>query len=161
MEEENKISGETPIGMAVPPTIDGIHITEMDGKRFVVIGAGVPKGTEAIEAAIRMARENNVGVIVNDVDAYLDKEKIAVNLDDIAVPILKKISELPIPRIIDSDVSNKIQLLRDLNLSPEQIDYFQNAPPNRLEGESFEDYKTRRMLNKLLIKYRGINLIEP
>ena len=155
MEEDNKISGETPMGMAVVPDPDGrIHIAEMDGKKVVVIGAGVPKGAETIEKAIRMAKENNVGVIVNDVEAHLGKEKIVVNLDDIAVPILKKISELPIPRIIDSDVPNKLQLLRDLNLSPEQIDYFQNAPPNRLNGESFEDYKTRRMLNKLLIKYR-------
>ena len=51
---------------------------------------------------------------------------------------------------------NNLQLLKDLKLSPEQLDYFKNAPPHRLDGESQEDYKTRRKLNKLIVKYRGL-----
>jgi len=53
------------------------------------------------------------------------------------------------------DVPNKLQMLRKLNLTPEQRDYFLNAPSERMEGEKFEDYKVRRTLNKLMLKYRG------
>lgn len=151
MEEENKTEG-IPV---IPPHNPHLNIGEMDGKKVVLIGAGAPKGKETIEAAIKIAKESNISLIVSDVAPHLGKEKVVVNLDDVAVPILKKISELPLPIIHDPDTPNKLQMLRDLKLSPEQIDYFQNAPPQRLEGESQEDYKTRRMLNKLIIKYRG------
>lgn len=53
-------------------------------------------------------------------------------------------------------IPNKLQLLRDLELSPEQLDYFKNAPPHRLDGETQKDYKNRRMLNNLIVKYRGL-----
>jgi hypothetical protein len=156
MEEENKIEGIPVIPLPTPTP--HLSVGEMGGKKVALIGADAPKGKETIEAAIKMAKENNIGIIVNDIESHLGKEKVTVNLDDVAVPILKKISELPLPiihDINDPDTPNKLQMLRDLRLSPEQIDYFQNAPPQRLEGESQEDYKTRRMLNKLIIKYRG------
>ena len=151
MEEENKTEG-IPV---ILPHNPHLSVGEFEGKKVIVVGTGAPKGQETIKAAIKMAKENNIGIIVNDVESHLGNEKVAVNLDDVAVPILKKISELPLPIIHDPDTPNKLQMLRDLRLSPEQIDYFQNAPPQRLEGESQEDYKTRRMLNKLIIKYRG------
>lgn len=53
-------------------------------------------------------------------------------------------------------IPNKLQLLRDLKLSPEQVEYFKNAPPHRLDGETQKDYKNRRMLNNLIVKYRGL-----
>lgn len=60
-----------------------------------------------------------------------------------------------LPLIQDFNTPNGLHTLRSLNLSAEQIEYIKNSPPQRLEEESQEDYKNRRMLNKLIIKYRG------
>lgn len=153
---------QKPVGLTVGiagggDTISNPHvrIDEFRGNPVVTIGAGAPHNTEILEAAIKMAKENNIGIIVNDISSCFGKEKIAVNLDNVAIPVLKGLSQIPELPCLDPDTPNKLQMLRDLKLSPEQIDYFQNAPPHRLEGEKQEDYKTRRMLNKLIIKYRG------
>lgn len=153
MEEENKTEG-IPV---IPPDNPHLDIGEFEGKKAIVIGAGMQHSTAVIEAAIRMAKEKGINIIVGD-GKDLQKKEYIPSLDDLAIPILKRISELPLPiihDINDPDTPNKLQMLRDLKLSPKQIDYFQNAPPQRLEGETQEDYKTRRMLNKLIIKYRG------
>lgn len=51
---------------------------------------------------------------------------------------------------------NKLLYLKSLELSIEQIDYIKNSPDKRMENESQKDYKERRILNKLIIKYRGL-----
>jgi hypothetical protein len=146
MEEKKEIGIRAPL-----PEIDPL-------KDVTIIGAGhVGVGKSSliqVEAAIRMMAEGKkVIVITGDTTPNIDLSKI--DLDSISIPVLKKISEFPSPVIYDHDTPNKLEMLRNLKLSPEQIDYFQNSPPQRLEGEKQEDYKTRRMLNKLIIKYRG------
>ena len=97
----------------------------------IILGGGEGKTTMSqIEEAIRASGKENI-IVVDDVNKLITDE---INLDKIALPILKKLSEFPITRIIDESIPNKLQLLKDLKLSPEQIDYFQNAPPLRLEG---------------------------
>lgn len=51
---------------------------------------------------------------------------------------------------------NKLQMLRSLNLSKEQIRSLIDSPSARMEDESQEDYKVRRMLYKLYLKYRDV-----
>lgn len=147
-----------PIGCPIePPKNDNPHfrIDEIEGKRVVVIGADAPRNEEILKAAIEVAKNNHIGVVVEDIDKYLSSPNVLDLNRGFAVPYLEAMSKIPFPLIHDPDIPNKLQLLKDLNLSPEQIDYFQNAPPHRLEGENQNDYKTRRMLNKLIIKYRG------
>ncbi len=50
---------------------------------------------------------------------------------------------------------NGLNTLKDANLSPEQIEQIKNSPLERMEGENMEDYKYRRTLSKLIVKYRG------
>jgi len=147
-----------PIGCPIePPKNDNPHlrIDEVEGRKVVVIGAGAPRNEEILKAAIEAAKMNNIGAVAVEADSFLTPQKV-LDLDkDFAAPYLEAMSKIPFPLIHDPDIPNKLQLLKNLNLSPEQIDYFQNAPPQRLEGESQKDYKTRKMLNKLIIKYRG------
>jgi len=147
-----------PIGCPIePPKNDNPHfrIDEIKGKRVVVIGAGAPRNEEILKAAIEVAKNNHIGVVVEDIDKCLSSPNVFDVNRDFEVLYLEAMSRMPLPTILDFDTPNKLQLLKNLNLSPEQIDYFQNAPPQRLEGESQKDYKTRRMLNKLIVKYRG------
>jgi len=51
---------------------------------------------------------------------------------------------------------NKLQMLRNLNLTKEQIRSLIDSPNARMEDESQEDYKVRRMLYKLYLKYREV-----
>lgn len=140
MEEEKK-----EFGMSVP--ISQIK----DRPDVIIVGAGAGK----TEELIRVLEESDKKVLIVDDINEIGLEREKLDLDKLVMPVYNYLSCIPFESICDSSVPNKLKLLRDLKLSPEQIDYFKNAPPQRLEGEKQEDYKTRRMLNKLIIKYRG------
>ncbi len=126
-----------------------IHHTHSD---HVILVAGSGLDMACMEAAKALRDAGKTVAIVDSPDrlAKTDLSKI-----DIPFPNKFNIEDMIIPSIVDFDTPNKLALLKRLKLSDEQIDYFKNAPAERLEGEKFEDYKTRRMLNKLIIKYRG------
>lgn len=88
------------------------------------------------------------------------KEKgFNVEIVNTAQPIPELIEEpikyISLPSLKDYNTPDKLHMLRRLNLSTEQIDYIKNSPLQRVEGESQEAYKERRMLSKLIVKYRG------
>lgn len=146
----------------------------------IVIGAG-PIGMTAqiIDMATRhnveiiLAEEGNLGRTIREVAVVDDKPLFVrndffikglgedipkLNIEQMAKPYLDKLNDLDmfeLKQLLHDSIPNKLQLLKNLNLSEEQIDYFKNSPNERMEGEKQEDYKTRRMLNKLLIKFRG------
>jgi hypothetical protein len=71
------------------------------------------------------------------------------------IDLKTSIRNFPKLELIDSDISNGLRTIQDLNLSKEQISEILHSPNERLEDETQEDYKIRRKLNKLLIKFRG------
>jgi hypothetical protein len=163
--EENENIKRPHVGLGV-----SIHISEEAVRMFLEArkdppilifgGAGhLSTGRTALamaEEQIIIAKETGAKIAVVGNRDELDFSKI--DFEAMARPYLDKLNDLDLnslQSIIKESIPNKLQLLKELKLSPQQIDYFLNAPPQRLEGEKYEDYKTRRMLNKLLIKYRG------
>lgn len=139
----------TTLGEAVEPILD------KSANVIICGGDNAVQTKEALEMAIMEAKL--IGKTVLLVDDY--KPSDGYNLKDIygnEIPnIPYTLTRLPIPTIVDMDTPNKLQFLKGLNLTEEQIEFYKNSPPQRLENESSEDYKTRRMLNKLIVKYRG------
>ena len=43
----------------------------------------------------------------------------------------------------------------DVNLTNDNIDYYMNIPPRRMEDESYDDMKTRNRFANALLKYRA------
>lgn len=137
-----------------------IEAIKEGGKSIIVIGAGLHMEGQITKHLMAAIKDTGSIVVVDD-----SKTMDNLNLRKLASSQLSPLSfdstitykYLAPPKMDDfiSGVPKKLEMLRKLELSPEQLDYFQNAPPQRLEGESQEDYKTRRMLNKLIIKYRG------
>jgi len=116
------------------------------------------KDSISMQLAIAEAKEKGIQIIHVGENNTEEEKALLLKLHDART--LHDISRPPIPELTQSfadlgDSSNKLQYLKKLNLSPEQIEYYQNAPQYRLENESQEDYKKRRMLNKLVIKFRG------
>lgn len=92
---------------------------------------------------------------LEDFDRHLPLEIFDKNAPSIMSKTELLNSMIPLTDVIDG-MPNKLSLIKNLNLSAEQIDYFMFAPPQKLEGEKQDDYKRRRMLCKLLIKYKGL-----
>jgi hypothetical protein len=156
-------------GIPVGCPVESQHYIPTEEKKdspiLIVAGTGgIGAGKTAlahVEEAIIMAKEQGKKVAIVGAEHHPDISEIdfsKMNFEEMAKPYLYELNRLPIEhleKLMKDSIPNKLQLLQSLKLSPEQKDYFLNAPPQRLEGENFEDYKTRRMLNKLLIKYRG------
>jgi hypothetical protein len=78
-----------------------------------------------------------------------------VNTTESIPELIEPIIDISLPPFKDYKFPDKLHMLKGLNLSTEQIDYIKNSPPQRLEGESQDAYRERKMLNKLIVKYRG------
>jgi len=122
------------------------EVEEISGKKILVIGAGADDMVGRA-ALMHLAKKEGCNVIMVD-----DKPKNTNSLFDI--PKLKEI-DFPIVELYDPDVPNKLQMLRKLNLSPEDVNKILNSPESRMDGEDFDKYKKRKSIKKLLIKYRG------
>lgn len=110
--------------------------------RIGIIGAGT--------SALSLCKHDGLVLACNS--------NLSPNLDEIAQKAKEQINMLSLPkvsRLIQDNIPSKLNFLIDLELTPEQIEYFKNSPPQRLEGETQEDYKNRRMINKLIFKFRG------
>ena len=106
------------------------------------------KGAGSIRA---MVEERSKPIIVG-----LGEDLPKIDVEALAKPYLDKLNDIDyLANLASRCIPTKLDILKKMELSPEQLDYFKYAPPHRLEGESQEDYKIRRMLNKLLIKFRG------
>lgn len=139
----------TTLGKAVESVLD---------KSAHVIICGCDHDTQtkkALEIAIMEAKlEGKKVVVVDDCNPPDDLKNILEITTPPPYPYLIT-NHLPLITTVDLATPNKLQFLRNLNLTEEQIEFYKNSPPQRLENESSEDYKTRRMLNKLIVKYRG------
>ena len=122
------------------------EVVDISGKKIMVVGAGAELAATRT-TLMHLAKENSCEMIV--VDNMAEKQN---SLFD--VPRLKEI-DFPMIEAYDPDVPNKLQMLRKLNLSPEEIKEILNSPENRMNGEDFDKYKKRKSIKKLLIKYRG------
>lgn len=122
------------------------EVKEISGKKILVIGAGADDMVGRA-ALMHLAKKEGCNVIMVD-----DRPKNTNSLFDI--PKLKEI-DFPMIEAYDPDVPNKLQMLRKLNLSPEDINKILNSPESRMDGEDFDKYKKRKSIKKLLIKYRG------
>ena len=159
MDLENNLPKNEAIGVECPITATDVleNILELSNGVKVSIVGGAETGSVA-RAILEHMNAKNIDIASTfesiprpDADAFVECEPTNNYLDfkytnPYNFPYFDYLQPIP----------NKLQLLKDLKLSPEQIDYFKNAPSYRLEGESQKDYKTRRMLNKLIIKYRGL-----
>ena len=155
-----------------------VTLAKGKGASICLIGAGsIGMSAQMAEMATRhdveilLAGEHNFGKITpetfDDRPIFIKNDLIIkglgedlpkLNIEEMAKPYLNKLNDLDmigLKELIQDSIPDKLQLLRNLKLSAEQIDYFKNSPNERMEGEKQEDYKTRRMLNKLLIKFRG------
>ena len=116
--------------------IENIAKAEVGNKKIVIVAGDV---------ANRLPHDKRL---------IVDKSFLDLSLGSELNPYL--ISKLPeFPDFSLGTIPNKLQWLRNLDLSPEQFDYIKNSPEHRMDNETFEEYKKRRMLNKLIIKYRG------
>ncbi len=116
------------------------------GQEVIVVGKG--NGADSY----KIDKDGNIELF--DIKT-ISSENLPPPPKDLITKISPNFNDISLSQLIKDNIPNKLQMLKQMNLSPKQIDYFKNAPAYRLEGESDEDYKTRRMLNKLLIKYRG------
>jgi hypothetical protein len=157
-----------------------VTIAKEKGASICLVGAGsigmsarIAEMAAIHDVEIILAESGDLGRTIREVTAVDNKPMFIKNdliikglgedlpklsIEEMAKPYLNKLNDLDmvgIKELIQDSIPNKLQLLKDLNLSKEQIDYFKNTPNERMEGEKQEDYKTRRMLNKLLIKFRG------
>jgi len=141
----------------IPEIVARLALQMKDKSGPIIVAGGGGEKSYKIE-------NGEVSIFDGKIATDKDGQKVVLdnsNVDKIPLSFLKdntfpftKRPELPSMDVFDN-TPNKLSLIRNLNLSPEQIDYFMFAPPQRLEGESQDDYKRRRMLNKILIKYKG------
>lgn len=154
--EENKEKSEKIVddnvlnqNFGVAPSFErhvDYEVVDISGKKIMIVGAGAEL-TAARTALMGLAKENSCDVIV--VDNITEKQDSLFDF-----PRLKEI-DFPMIEAYDPDVPNKLQMLRKLNLSPEEIKEILNSPESRMDGEDFDKYKKRKSVKQLLIKYRG------
>ena len=127
---------------------------ESHGVKVVTIDKG-----ENIEEALKRAKESNekgerTVVVMEDVDKT--KNISDIDFNGVYNPYIEytKLHDI-LPMSGYDNEPNKLQYLKRLNLSKEQIDFIKNSPLNRMDGETQEKYKHRRLLSKLIVKYRG------
>ena len=123
----------------------------------IICGEHNVQTKKALETAIMEAKLEGKKVVL--VDDYKPSDNYDLkDISELGIPTTPypyTLTRLPVITTVDFDTPNKLQFLRNLKLTEEQIEFYKNSPPQRLENESSEDYKTRRMLNKLIVKYRG------
>jgi hypothetical protein len=167
------------IGVAGPSLIGGGYIgiqPENIGVLVVPPHDNIPE--MVLRAAEHLKDQDNVIIVGDGNQAYGVDKGVVRPLDEGAINELKANGNFlngrpigePEPMLIrnyhrdyldtiDMDyingAPNKLNMLRQLNLSPEQIEFFIGSPNHRLDGEDDKEYQTRRSLSKLLIKYRG------
>jgi len=154
----------TLVKTEIPEIVSKLALKMADKGVIIIVGATDTEPSYKIENGVASVFDGKVVTdsegkrIVLD-DSKYDKQ-LPLSLFERDSPSLVSKAELlnemiPSMEMFDG-TPNKLSLIRNLKLSPEQIDYFMFAPPQRLEGEKHDDYKRRQMLNKLLIKYRGL-----
>lgn len=80
--------------------------------------------------------------------------------------LAKQFTEFELPKEIKEAYKRGVKLIGSLNftkmimfahevkLNNDNIDYYMNIPPQRQEGETYDDMKIRNKLSKALLKYR-------
>jgi hypothetical protein len=130
------------------PHLNSIVRLAKEQGAVIITPLGIEIGTEHIRA---MTGKRHKPVILG-----LGEDLPKIDVEALTKTYLNKFNDIDfLLKIANDSMPTKLDIIKKMELSPEQIDYFKYAPPHRLEGESQEDYKIRRMLNKLLIKYRG------
>jgi hypothetical protein len=133
---------------------------EKPKEEVIVVGTG-PIGAaniKILEAIAELEAEGKKVVYVESME-QLRKGQGAGTINPMQVPTIETkpyiLECLPHFNPDAVEPSAKLNYLKRLNLTKEQTNFIMNSPPQRMENESFEQYKKRRMLNNLMIKYRG------